>query len=174
MRVETEIRFKMGLTLGVRAVLHSYAFETLPIRQNLAGHRSKMLSRRPEAAKHRWASLQIAFEASLERQNLAGHRSKSLSKRPRNAKTSLGIAPNCFRSAPETPKHRWASLRIVFEALETLKCLCESHRIALGTISKRQNAFASRTESLSGRSRSAKMPSRVAQNRSRSGFETLK
>ena len=43
MRVETEIRFKMGLTPGVRAVLHSYAFETLPIRQNLAGHRSKML-----------------------------------------------------------------------------------------------------------------------------------
>ena len=125
MRVETEIRFKMGLTPGVRAALHSYAFETLPIRQNLVGHRSKMLSRRPEAPKHRWASLQIAFEASLERQNLAGDRSKLLSKRP------------------EAPKHRWASLQIAFEASPDRQNLTE-HRSKL--LSKRscdaENALA--------------------------------
>ena len=110
------------------------AFETLPKRPNLAGHRSKLLSARsrnaktslgiapncfrsaPETPKPRWASLQIAFGASPKRKNLAGHRSKLLSERPRDTKTSLGIAPNCFRRAPEAPKPRWASLQNCFRS----------------------------------------------------------
>ena len=50
--------------------------------------------------------------------NLASHQGivPLLSERSRNAKTSLGIAPNCCRSAPETPKPRWASLQIAFGA----------------------------------------------------------
>ena len=40
----------------------------------------------------------------------------AMSQGSRNVRNSLGVAPNCFRSAPETPKHRWASLQIVLEA----------------------------------------------------------
>ena len=81
-----------------------------------AGHRRASLQK-PCDDLYAHCESQTTFETLPKHQNLAGHRSKLLSARSRNAKTSLGIAPNCLRRAPETPKPRWASLQIDFGAL---------------------------------------------------------
>ena len=86
-------------------------------------------------------------EACTERENLAGHRSEWLSGRPRNAKTSLGIAPNGLRGAPETRKPRWASLQMAFGA--SPKC---------------ENLAGHRSKWPSGRPRNAKTSLGIAPN----------
>ena len=132
-------------------------FRSAPERENRAGHRSKLLSRRSRNAKtslgiapncfrsapatpeSRWASLQIAFDTLPKRKNLAGHRSKLFPKRSRNAQTLLGIAPNCSRSAPETPTPRWASLQIAFGSTPKRPNLAgeSSSRVPLGATSRK-------------------------------------
>ena len=66
--------------------------------------------------------------------NLASHQGivPLLSERSRNAKTSLGIAPNCFRSAPETPKPRWHRSKLISErsrSTKTSRGIALQHRL---------------------------------------------
>ena len=80
-----------------------------------AGHRRASLQEPCDDLYAHYES-ELASETHPKRPNLAGHRSNLLSKQDRNANTSLGIAPNCFQSAPETTKPRWASLQIALGA----------------------------------------------------------
>ena len=124
-------------------------------------HASELYLHVTDARKPRWASLRIA----PRRGNLAGPRSELHSARCRSAKTSLGIAPKCFRSAPEAPKPRWASLQIAFGALPKRPNLV-GHRSKLLSERSRnaKNLAGHRSNLLSERSRNAKTSLGIAQN----------